>query len=374
MALSTMLQRVTRAQVFAMCAAYYLLNVTLMVIVYSRPAKHAAIFGSFWEAGKHLDYQAHPLVWRTGEGFLELNLNPPTLFPLFQLFALFDPQAGQIVWMIVSAALWLAVVWLLHKQATRAQIFWLLTLPTVYACLALGQIYILLFALGAAIWWCLKNDRALLASVLIGVLVALKPNFAVWGIVAFAAGHYRHALTAGAVALALFVLAAVLYGPSIYSEWLHAAALDQHGLHPHNVSLWAFFTRLGLNVSPYVVAAVAVAVIAWAVRFRPSLYDLTPVAVLVAILCSPLAWLDYVLVAAAFVIDRPWRLPMVAAAFLMFGSVWSGTVFHEHANLLIPISALCIAPPIIMLVYFMRRAVPVRQPIVLSGGSWASAT
>lgn len=369
MASKPLLSRFGPTHVFVACAAYFAVYVALILIISARPDDQAMLFGSFWEAGKHLDYQSHPLVWRTAEGFLEINLNPPTLLPLFQIFALFDPQAGQIVWLVVSAALYLAVAWTLRKQVTRAQMFWLMTMPTVYAGLALGQVYVLLFALGAAIWWALKEDRPVLAAILIGLLVAIKPNFAVWVATAFCAGHLRPAVIVAAVAVGLSALAALAYGPHIYSEWLQAVSMDRHSLHPHNASLLAFFTRFGLAGGWVIVSALLIGVLGWAYRVRPTLYDLTPIAILVAILCSPLAWLDYVIVAAPFFIDRPWRAPMVAAAFLIYCSPMSGAAFHSgNPAYLLLASAVSIIPVAMMLGHFLLRATPQRAPSNVHGG------
>lgn len=352
--------RLTQRHVLMLCLAYFAIRIAGMLAFQIRWTPDVAIFGSFWEAGKHLDYAIHPYVWVTRQGFAELNMNPPALLPLFQLFALFDPQIGQSVWLLVSAAIYLLTVISLKDHVTRAQLFWLLTVPMVYTGIGLGQIYVLMIALGVAVWWCLRDNREIAAAVLIGVLVAMKPNFAVWGLLAFAAGHFRAAVVAGLVAFILSALPAALYGPDIFSQWLAAASGDNHGAFPHDVSLWGYFSRLGIPGAQAAIAATLIASIAWAVKFRPSLHDLTPVAILVGMLCSPLAWLDYLMIAAAFIVESKWRLPMTLAAFLLYLMPFTGKAVQGSPLVVALASSLYIIPVLIMLAHFVRR-VPVQQ-------------
>lgn len=348
--------QVRRRHVLIVCSVYYLIQIFGMLAFQLRWSRDVAIFGSFWEAGKHVDYALHPLVWVTKEGFAETNLNPPALFPLFQLFALLDPQIGQSVWLFVSAAIYFACVWSFREHVTRAQLFWLLTVPIVYTGIGLGQIYVLMFALGLGIWWLIKDNRPIATAILVGILVAMKPNFAIWGLIAFAAGHFRPAIVAGLVALALSALPAALYGPDIYHQWLAAAALDHHGQFPHDVSLWGYFTRSGIPGAVIAIALAVIALLGWAFRRKPSLHDLTPVAFMAGVLCSPMAWIDYILVAVPFMVERPWRVPMLIAAFILYATPLAGNTVHAAPVIVWLASTLYLTPVIIMLAHFLIEA------------------
>jgi hypothetical protein len=298
------------------------------------------------------------MVWiPKNTGIPEINLNPPVILPLFRLFAMIDPQVGQSVWLFVSAAIYLSGVWLLYRQGIAGvKVVWLLTVPFVFSGLGVGQIYVLQFALGVGIWFAVRSDREMWAALLLGILVAMKPNFAIWGFVAFFAGHHRPALVAGAIALALSLVPAVLYGPHIYWEWKAAVALDRHNLLPNDVSFHGFFYRFGIPGASIVVAAVLFWVLAWAYRFKPSLHDLTPVALISAVLCSPLAWIDYTVVVFPFVVDERWRKPMLVAVILTYGVVIAAQAVGTNSVLLFLASAACVAPVLLMLVHFVGSA------------------
>lgn len=330
-------------------------------------AKDAAIFGSFWESGKAAGlgrnpYLLYPRVWvpdNAAPPIPEVNLNPPSVLPLFQIFALFDPMQGRLVWLGISAGLYALGVWSIYcvGKPNSIQILWLFLCPLAFSNLALGQIYTLLMLLGIASWYCLRENRSILASIFIGVIVAIKPNFAVWGFLAFASRHYREAVVAGIVAFALSALPAILYGPDVFSQWMAAAELDRHNLFPHDVSLHGFFYRLGFPDAAYApIAALCLSILYWAYRTKPSLYDITPVAIVVGMLCSPIAWIDYIFIIAPFIVDRQWGRPMLAGALLVcLESQWVGFVRSERWMLLL-VSIAAIAPAIIMLGVFVRRA------------------
>lgn len=359
--------RLTVRQAFILGALLFGSIVTIYAFLFAVVLKSPVIFGSFWEAGRAASagqnpYLLYPNVWipaNVDPPIPEINLNPPSILPLFQIFALFDLVSGRLGWLAISAVVYCLSVWTIYRLGNPSpiQIFWLFLSPLALTNLALGQIYALLLALGVAIWQCLRSDRRLLASLLIGVVVALKPNFAVWGFLAFASRHHREAMVAGAVALILSAFPAIFYGPAVFGQWMAAAALDRHNLFPHDVSLYGFFYRLGV---PYIasspVAALCLGTLFWAYRTRPSLYDVTPIAIIVGMLCSPIAWIDYIIVIGPFIVDRKWEFPMLMAALLVFlESLWVGFVYSERTILGL-VSILSMSPALIMFAVFLKRA------------------
>jgi hypothetical protein len=97
------------------------------------------------------------------------------------------------IWYGISIALYAATVALaprpLQGRAATVLAIWAFALAGFWDTLLLGQIYIPLVlsrrggvaasGAGATIW----------AGVLIGVVVAIKPNFAVWPVLLFLSGH-----------------------------------------------------------------------------------------------------------------------------------------------------------------------------------------
>lgn len=325
------------------------------------------VYGSFWEAGAAAaagrnPYAIYPMVLSYAgiePGIPEINLNPPALLPLFQIMALADPHLGRLAWLFIAGAAYWFGAWILFKR-TRAdllQIPWLLLSPAVSEDLAHGQIYSLLFVLGILTWLSLREGRPHAAALAMGVLIAIKPNFAVWCALVLCAGYPGVAFTAGITALCLSVLPALAYGSELYGQWFAAVAQDRHYLLPTDLSLHGLGMRMGAALAGYAAALTLLAWLAlWAWRTRPSLYDLTAVALLAAILCSPIAWFHYMLVLVPFIVDRPWRAPMLAAVVLTFPErLWGFCADRQGLTLLI-VSLAAMAPALIMLPVFVARA------------------
>jgi hypothetical protein len=50
---------------------------------------------------------------------------------------------------------------------------------------------------------------------------------------------------------------------------------------------------------------------------KPAITTISSIAICAAILCAPLAWVDYTLVLAPFFVSRRWSIPSTAAAILL---------------------------------------------------------
>jgi hypothetical protein len=111
-------------------------------------------------------------------------------------------------------------------------------------------------------------------------------------------------------------LPVIFYGPGIYAEWRAAVALDQHAaIFPMEVSLHGFFLRAGLPLAGMVFSGLlllASAFIVW--TKRPDVFSTTAVALPVVLLCSPLAWIDYMIVLIPVFIATRWNSKMTGIA------------------------------------------------------------
>jgi alpha-1,2-mannosyltransferase len=61
---------------------------------------------------------------------------------------------------------------------------------------------------------------------MIGLLISMKPNFAVWPVLLFLAGHRVPSVVAIATAVIIAAVHLVIFGPGIYLDWLHLVATD----------------------------------------------------------------------------------------------------------------------------------------------------
>lgn len=266
-------------------------------------------FGSFIAAGQAarqgLNPYAgdYPLVFRPyhpalGSEIVSPNLNPPLSLLVFEPLALFDPVVAFGVWYGLSLLLYLLALLLLARaypgQTTPLRIAWALSLAGLWHTLELGQIYLplLLATIGAVLL--LRRDRPLLAGLLIGLVVAIKPNLAVWPVLLLAAGFWRAGMAGLGAAGLLSLLPLLRYPPAIYSQWFEAGAGYTGRILPINSSLPGLAERLGLPWLGIILSlALLIGLAVWAWRYRPSSVSVSGLALLAALLAAPIAWIGY---------------------------------------------------------------------------------
>jgi alpha-1,2-mannosyltransferase len=230
------------------------------------------------------------------------NLNPPLLAVLFAPFALLDALPAYRVWVVLSL---LAVVGCLLAAARELRLRPALTAGALVAVLAssplhgtlvLGQIYPLLLVGLTAGWIAERRGRPVLAAVLYGVTVALKPSLAPLLLLPAVQRRWvplRAGLASAAVASLVGVLVA---GPSSGFAWLRIALAEPTPDTVDNASFPGLAVRFGLPSA--VGLAVGVAVLAWTLHrlARADPREAAPFAVLAAgLLLAPIAWHNYLL-------------------------------------------------------------------------------
>lgn len=82
-------------------------------------------------------------------------------------------------------------------------------------------------------------------AIAIGLVVAIRPTFLFWPAFLLIRGDRRPALKSALVTATASVLPVFLYGPRIYRQWLAAFQDVMHWRSPANISIAAFFHRLG---------------------------------------------------------------------------------------------------------------------------------
>lgn len=281
-------------------------------------------FGSFvasgQAAGRGLDpYGIYPLTFHVvlpGFEAWNPNLNPPTTLPLFQALAALPPEQGFRLWWASSALGYGAALWLLARRHGGALLPWAVALAGFWDTLVLGQVYLPLVLAAVAAWLALERGRDMWAGVLIGLVVAAKPNFAVWPALLLLAGHGRPALAAGITALALAVPPTLLYGPQVWGQWLHLVLTDaDRAAFLTNASLSGVAQRLGVPALGTLASLGVLAGLAWAVwRRRCDPMQASALALAGAILASPIAWVHYTLFLLPVFFTRPLTPPLLVAA------------------------------------------------------------
>jgi hypothetical protein len=288
-------------------------------------------FGSFVASGRAAKeglnpYGVYPLTLRVelpGFESWNPNLNPPISAFLFQAFDVADPYMAYQAWRWISLIFYVATVALLvHRFSDRLQAtviaLWAFALAGFWDTLFLGQIYLPLVFAGIAAWLFLERGMGLWAGILIGIVVAMKPNFLVWPALLFLSGHRRPAITSIVTAGTISLIPVVIYGPKIYRQWLELVAVDgERALFLTNGSFAGLAARagvpsLGLLLGFLLLAALS----AWALWRRPDILTVSAMALVAALLASPLGWVHYTLFLLP-VLVRHWHRPVMHVVALL---------------------------------------------------------
>ena len=289
-------------------------------------------FGSFVASGRAASeglnpYGIYPLTLRVelpGFESWNPNLNPPISALLFQAFDVADPYLTYQVWRWISVAVYAAAILLLVSRVSNriealVIAIWAFALAGFWDTLFLGQIYLPLVLAGIAAWLLLERGAGLWAGLLIGVVVAMKPNFLVWPVLLLLSGQYRSALSAFVTAGAISLIPLVIYGPDVYRQWFELVAADgDRALFLTNGSLAGLAARAGIPSFGLVLGLLLLmGLAAWALWRRPDVLTVSAMALLASILASPLGWIHYTLFLLPVIVMHRNRLAMRAVALLL---------------------------------------------------------
>ncbi len=330
------------ARFFTLVAVCILLSLILLLNIRGlQPALDGLLdFGSFIAAGTEAasgnnPYRSDsPLVYTvessdTGQRLASPNLNPPLSILFFRGLARAEPMRAASGWRLVSAFLFagglLILAWWYRSFTTPLRIFWAVCLAGIWNTLALGQIYAPLFLAAVGAWLLMEKGRSLLAGILLGFLIAIKPNFLFWLLLLAVGGHIRTGLSAAGTSLILSLLPVLVLGTEVYRQWLDAL-LEYPSLGltiAGNSSLPSLAARLGheqLGIIFNLILAGFVLVYVYSRRTSLGPHAIHAAGIVSSILISPFSWPGYTVLTLPIFFARPhWGwLEKVAAACLVF--------------------------------------------------------
>jgi hypothetical protein len=296
-------------------------------------------FGSFYASGLKLangenpydpdsDYIFEIVFPKVGAGGTMLNLNPPVSLLFFRLLAGTDPERSSKVWQGLSAILYAASVFLLAREypenVTPLRLIWAFMLAGAWHTIVLGQVYTVLLLLAVLGWIWLRQGKPIHAGIAIGLLVALKPNFAIWILFLIVSGFTLTSAVSLLTALVMSVVPLILYGPNIYTQWLEASALQRETLiMPGNSSLAGLVARFDGVSAGIVIGLLAVLALLILARYRPAVGMEKPevisaLGLLASLLASPIAWTGYtILLLPVFFSLKRWTPPVILSAAIL---------------------------------------------------------
>jgi alpha-1,2-mannosyltransferase len=240
-----------------------------------------------------------------------LNLNPPISVYFFEPMSQIDRGLVGVGFLVGSIAMVAAAVGLLMRAYPDKRT-WLIVLVVagmagVWHMLWYLQIYAPLLLAMTGAWLLLRRGDWVLAGVLLGLVIAMKPNYAVIALILLAAGHYRPAISAGATAGLISLVPLLIDGPSIYLHWLAMTqGFEGYGW-TSNASLVSVGERLDMTLLGQVLAAVlGIIVLVFARKRRPGVMDATALGLMTVILLGPVSWAGYTLLLLPYLFSIRW--------------------------------------------------------------------
>lgn len=296
-------------------------------------------FGSFYAAGVKLANGENPYdpnseyifeinFDRFGAGGRMANLNPPISVLLFQMLPEFEPLTAMVTWQIVSIVLY-AVSVLLLVEAYRPYIspsrfIWAFVLAGFWHTIVLGQIYIPLLLFTVLAWVWLKSGRYWLAGIVMGLLVAIKPNFVIWPLMLFFSGYMIAAVTCILTGIAISSIPLLIWGTEIYRQWFGASALRPETLiMPGNSSMVGLTARFDSVTAGVLLSALLILALFYLVRYRSmanlhQMEYISALSIIVSLLVSPISWAGYtILLLPIFFSLRTWTVPVIVSALIL---------------------------------------------------------
>lgn len=249
-------------------------------------------FISFWTTGRMLaqggavyDAAAHIAAQRaffaSAEGYTAF-FYPPSFLPLCWPLGLAEYFPALALWLLASGAAYVLALRPWWRAARPGAPIWLLVaaFPAVPIVITHGQTAFLVAGLlGLGAW--LVPTRAVLAGVLLG-LATIKPQFGLLLPLALLLTRQWTVIAAAVVtALALAGLAALAFGPGVWSDWLVASARARSAMEAGAVPF-------GKMVTPFAAARLLGAPVGFAYAVQATVA--LGVAGALAALCRRRAW------------------------------------------------------------------------------------
>lgn len=330
---------------------FALLNLTtvLIIVVTSRGGvdRNGFLLGtdflSFWTSGRMLhshgsvyDLAAHITAQReffSRDGAYTAFFYPPSFLPFCFPLGYLPYYPGLVIWLLSTAAVWLAALrlWMRKTGVSQSTLLLAAAFPPVLITVTHGQTSFLvagLLGFGAL----LIRERPALAGICFG-LATIKPQFGLLiPLVLVLTGEWRVIVAAAGTAVGLGLLATFAFGATIWNDWLAVSEAAQAAMNAGAVgygkmqSPFAASLLLGapLGLAYTIQAVISVGVvgaIVWAAWRRRYSLALGSAMLAGAPLVTPFV-LDYDMVLLAFPLlwllssgFRPWEKLIAAATF-----------------------------------------------------------
>ena len=256
----------------------------------------------------HVDFETFQrsaaALWHHGDlyvtGAMVPNLDPPFSTVLYSPFGLVSMLHGYRLFALVTMVAMLGCYALLARELKLRPGVAGLALCAMFASspllstIALGQVYGILLAGLVGCWFADRTGRPVLAGILLGVVIALKPTLAPLVFWPIARRDRRMSLAAIGGAAGGTLIGFLVPGPSQTWQWLQLMTETTISPGGDNASLPALVLRLGGPAwIGFGLGAVVLALTLWRI-WRGADQELAQWAMVAAtLLMSPVAWHNY---------------------------------------------------------------------------------
>jgi len=237
-----------------------ILGVTTLIVVIihqlaAAPTTFYPDFAAFWDttvlALKHPELAFGPAT-RTPAGPFGY---PPTAFVAFTPFAFLPFPLAYLIWVLGSLSLYVYFATYLFNRFKTLGVALLILAPPVWTVILAGSTTLPMGALvlGALL---LMPDRKLLAGFMFGIAAAIKPQTIVMVPVALLAiREWRVIASATATAIAISIIATIMFGLHIWFDWLGRLpeVLDYGSKNLNQISLWPESFRQSLTFRSFAI-------------------------------------------------------------------------------------------------------------------------
>jgi hypothetical protein len=286
-----------------------------------------------------------------------LNLNPPISVYFFDFLSSMNRGFLGTAFLLGAIGMVGVCVGMLMRAYPDKR-HWLLPLLVagmagIWQMLWYLQIYAPLLVAMTGAWLALRKENWLLGGLLLGVVIAIKPNYALLALIMIAAGHYRPTIAAVVTAGVISIVPLLIDGPHIYWQWLHLTeSFNGYGW-TSNASLTSVGERLNsVMVGQVAGVALALCVLYLARRWRPDTLATMALGTMSVILVGPVSWAGYTLLLLPYLFSTRWDrwtwiavcllvmpfAPGRAADALGFGSLGFGHVSLDGGDSMLPLA------------------------------------
>jgi alpha-1,2-mannosyltransferase len=297
-------------------------------------------YGSFIASGRFANAGQNPyslgsdLIFHVGFGdripdTYAPNLNPPITVMFFQTFAAIDPWVSIMIWRGINICLFIISILLMNKryplvrQTSLIRWVWVICFSGFWHTIQLGQIYIFVLLLTVIFWLLSEENRPIICGIILGVIIAIKPNFIFWAILYLVTKKWKTFIISGITASVISLFPIFKFGIAIYAQWLEATTKFSPGLliFPGNNSfqgLTARFSPASIGIVISILFAISIAFYCW--RKGSGANELNTLGIIGSLLISPIAWTGYTLLCLPVFYSESkfdWRMIIAGMIFMV---------------------------------------------------------